>query len=100
MTEEKKISNWEKAGATALDFLASPIKGLVKGIEGVADAGMGVVGFVGGLFDEDFQKTMRKAIEFDATGYLVDEIGFDDVQKALSEEENGSDLDCLGAPKP
>ncbi len=25
-------------------------------------------------------------------------ITFDDVQKALSEEENGSDLDCLGAP--
>ena len=88
MTEEKKISNWEKAGATALDFLASPIKGLVKGIEGVADAGMGVVGFVGGLFDEDFQKTMRKAIEFDATGYLVDEIGFDDVQKASFMNDN------------
>ena len=27
-------------------------------------------------------------------------ITFDDVQKTLAEAENGSDLDCLGAPKP
>ena len=81
MNEEKKNNWWERAGDTALDVIFSPTKGLAKGIEGVVDAGMGAVGFIGGLFSDDFKRTMRKAIEYDVTGYLVDESDFDDVQE-------------------
>ena len=74
MTEEKKNASWfERIFATGDDLSMSLKQGLMKGVEGLADAGMGAVGFVGGLFSDDFKRTMRKAIEFDATGYLLDQ---------------------------
>ena len=73
MTETKKSNWWERLDATGDDLRVSLHQGLMKGVEGVADAGMGAVGFIGGLFSDDFQRTMRKAIEFDATGYLLDQ---------------------------
>ena len=53
--------------ATGGDLLGNVVTGAVKGVEGIVDFGIGAVGAVGGLFDEDFRDGAQKAIEYDAT---------------------------------
>ena len=80
---EKNKNWWERATATLEDIEKTYNRGVTKGIEGVIDAGIGAVGAVGGIFSEDFQKTMRKAIEFDITGYLTEDTQIMDWMQAI-----------------
>ena len=68
--EERKANFWQRSGETVADFLGSIAKGLGKGVEGIIDAGAGIVGGIGGLFDKDFQDNTRKFIETDYTQEL------------------------------
>ena len=65
--QEPQANIWQKGGETVADFLGSIAKGLGKGIEGIVDAGAGIVGGIGGLFDKDFQEDTRAFIEKDYT---------------------------------
>ena len=53
---------------TVGDLVANVITGAVKGLEGIADLGIGLVGGIGGIFDGDFQKRAKNAIAYDWTG--------------------------------
>lgn len=53
--------------ATGGDILGNVFTGAAKGIEGIIDAGAGVVGAVGGIFDKGFQEDVKRVIEYDAT---------------------------------
>jgi len=57
----------ERAFATVGDIAGNVISGVSKGLEGIYDFGAGIVGGIGGLFDEDFQEDVRKSIEYDWT---------------------------------
>ena len=59
--------------ATGGDLLGNVVTGAAKGVEGIADAAMGVVGGIGGIFDKDFQRDVRQAIEYDATNEWLGE---------------------------
>ena len=73
---------------TYLDFVGHGVKGLVKGAEGIYDAGAGVVGAVGGIFDSDFKDDVGEHIKHDYTGEWFDELGFDEVSKKSYLEGN------------
>ncbi|MBQ8178314.1 MAG: hypothetical protein IJ033_03880 [Clostridia bacterium] len=68
--QQQEASFWQRSGETVADFLGSIAKGLGKGVEGIIDAGAGIVGGIGGLFDKDFQDNTRKFIETDYTQEL------------------------------
>lgn len=53
--------------ATGGDLLGNVTTGVVKGVEGIVDFGIGAVGAVGGLFDEGFRDSMQDAVKYDAT---------------------------------
>lgn len=53
---------------TVGDLVANVITGAVKGLEGIADLGIGLVGGIGGIFDGDFQERAKNAIAYDWTG--------------------------------
>lgn len=53
---------------TVGDLVANVITGAAKGFEGIYDLGAGVVGAVGGIFDNDFQERVKTAIAYDWTG--------------------------------
>lgn len=58
----------ERVGATAADIGVQLGGGLVKGLEGIVDAGTTLVGAVGGLFSEDFRDTAQDVVAYDFTG--------------------------------
>lgn len=60
-----------RAGASFGDVIGNVITGAVKGVEGIADIGIGAVGAVGGIFDDDFQDKMKAAISYDFAGNVV-----------------------------
>ena len=70
LTQETEANFWQRSGETIGDFLGSIAKGLGKGVEGIIDAGAGIVGGIGGLFDKDFQEKTREFIETDYTQEL------------------------------
>ncbi len=70
--EQEEIDNatfWETLGNTLADFGgARLLGGFAKGIEGLIDAGAGIVGGIGGLWDKDFQNRTKEFISNDWTG--------------------------------
>lgn len=54
--------------STVGDICANVITGAVKGLEGIVDLGIGLVGAVGGIFDGDFQSRVKDVIAYDWTG--------------------------------
>lgn len=65
--KEPKADLLTRILATGGDLLGNVVTGAVKGVEGIVDFGIGAVGAVGGLFDEDFRDGAQKAVEYDAT---------------------------------
>ena len=63
-----KKSALERGLLTAGDVVGNVATGLSKGIEGIWDLGAGVIGAVGGIFDEDFREDVKKHIAYDFTG--------------------------------
>lgn len=49
------------------DIAANVITGAVKGLEGIYDLGAGIVGAVGGIFDEGFQDRVKEHIAYNWT---------------------------------
>lgn len=69
--EQERIENQNffiRGLSTVGDVVANVITGAVKGLEGIADMGIGLVGAVGGIFDSDFQERAKNAIAYDWTG--------------------------------
>ena len=54
--------------STVGDIVANVLTGAVKGLEGIVDLGIGLVGGIGGIFDGDFQERAKNAIAYDWTG--------------------------------
>lgn len=54
--------------STVGDVVANVLTGAVKGLEGIVDLGIGLVGAVGGIFDGDFQDRVKDVIAYDWTG--------------------------------
>ena len=76
------MANWfEQFGATVGDFFGTITKGALKSLEGIYDFGAGIVGGIGGLFDQGFQDRVREHIEWDATESLSENIHFDELEK-------------------
>lgn len=74
--EENNSSFLERTGSTLLDIITEPVGGLLKGIEGLIDAGVGLAGGIGGVFGAD-TKWAEDFIKYSA----VDELyykGFED----------------------
>lgn len=69
-TENEKNSQsfFVRGANTVGDLVANVITGAVKGLEGIADLGIGLVGGIGGIFDGDFQERAKNAIAYDWTG--------------------------------
>ena len=53
--------------STVGDICANVITGAVKGLEGIYDLGAGIVGAVGGIFDEGFQDRVKEHIAYNWT---------------------------------
>lgn len=68
---------FERVGETIGDVVFDVGYGLLDGIEGIADLGIGLVGAVGGIFDDDFKETMKEAIEYDASYEWIEKHGPD-----------------------
>ena len=64
--ERANASFWDKAGATVADMFTELGGGLLKLVEGVVDAGVGIGGAVGGIFGADTDWA-EDIIKFDAT---------------------------------
>ena len=54
--------------STVGDIVANVLTGAVKGLEGIVDLGIGLVGGIGGIFDGNFQERAKNAIAYDWTG--------------------------------
>ncbi len=67
VNEEKEADFFTRLLATGGDLLGNVVTGAAKGVEGIADAVIGVGGAIGGLFDEGIRDDAQKAIEYDAT---------------------------------
>ena len=79
LEEERLKSVWEENDRNSQSFLvrglstvgdavANVLTGAVKGLEGIVDLGIGLVGAVGGIFDGDFQDRVKDVIAYDWTG--------------------------------
>ncbi len=67
--QEKEDGNWFTGLLeTVGDLGANLVTGLGKGLEGIYDLGAGAVGAVGGLFSDDFEKSVQKHIAKDHVG--------------------------------
>lgn len=64
--KEEKAGFWEKLGVTIADVFTELGGGLLKLVEGVADAAVGIAGGIGGIFGADTQWA-EDIISFDAT---------------------------------
>lgn len=62
---------FKRLGMTILDISGNVLSGAVKGLEGIMDLGAGAVGFVGGIFDKDFQNDVKGFIEKDYTSQYI-----------------------------
>ena len=70
--EERDNQNFLVRGLSTIgDVVGNVLTGAVKGLEGVVDLGIGLVGAVGGIFSDDFQDTMRQAVSYDFAGEIV-----------------------------
>lgn len=70
--EESENANFLVRGLSTIgDVVGNVLTGAVKGLEGVVDLGIGLVGAVGGIFSDDFQDTMRQAVSYDFAGEIV-----------------------------
>lgn len=66
--KERKSLTRRWAG-TVGDLTAQTTQGFLKGLEGIADFGMGIAGSIGGAFGaDDFENSMKQAIEYDVAG--------------------------------
>lgn len=65
---ESAASTGERVLATVGDFFGNIITGAAKGIEGIIDLGAGIVGGIGGLFDQDFQNDVQDWVSNDWVG--------------------------------
>ena len=54
---------WDSVG----DLFGNVLKGAMKSLEGIYDFHAGTVGFVGGWFDDEFEKDVREHITYDWT---------------------------------
>ena len=64
----KTVSNFgESLNETGLDIVGHVSKGLFKGLEGIYDAGAGLVGTVGGWFSENFEEKVKNHIAIDGS---------------------------------
>ena len=71
-TQRKKASTGTRILETIADVPLSLIEGFSKGVEGLVDAGRGVIGGIGGLFGaDDFQQRMADKIAYDWTGQNI-----------------------------
>lgn len=69
--EIKNMSFLARGFSTIGDVVGNVLTGAVKGLEGIVDLGIGLVGAVGGIFSDDFQDTMRQAVSYDFAGEIV-----------------------------
>ena len=70
--EESENANFLVRGLSTIgDVVGNVLTGAVKGLEGIVDLGIGLVGAVGGIFSDDFQDTMRQAVSYDFAGEIV-----------------------------
>lgn len=70
LDEESRINSQNfivRALSTIGDIAANVITGAVKGLEGIYDLGAGIVGAVGGIFDDGFQDRVKEHIAYDWT---------------------------------
>ena len=58
---------FEVAGETALDFGGNLAKGVAKGVEGIYDTGVALIGAIGGWFSDDFEKRLQDHVAIDVT---------------------------------
>ena len=64
----KTVSNFgESLNETGLDIVGHVSKGLFKGLEGIYDAGAGLVGTVGGWFSDNFEEKVKNHIAIDGS---------------------------------
>lgn len=69
---ERNNQNFLVKGLSTIgDVVGNVLTGAVKGLEGIVDLGIGLVGAVGGIFSDDFQDTMRQAVSYDFAGEIV-----------------------------
>lgn len=84
--------------ATIGDFASNVIQGASKGLEGVVDLGIGIVGAIGGIFDENFRDEAQKTISYDWTketfGNALDELTKDSY---LNDGEVGSIIENVAS---
>ena len=67
--QEKEDGNWFTGLLETIgDVGANLVTGLGKGLEGIYDLGAGAVGAVGGLFSDNFEKSVQKHIAKDHVG--------------------------------
>lgn len=76
-------------GATFGDFGMSIVHGAAKGLEGLFDAGAGLVGWIGGLFDSDFKKNVGDFISRDLTREVGIGTALEDVRKRSYLSDSG-----------
>ena len=71
--ERREVGFLGRGLATVGDLLANVSTGAVKSLEGIADLGLGVVGGIGGIFDDDFEDSIKDIIAKDWTGTYIGE---------------------------
>lgn len=71
--ERREVGFLGRGLATVGDLLANVGTGAVKGLEGIADRGLGLIGGIGGIFDDDFEDKVKDIIAKDWTGTYIGE---------------------------
>lgn len=70
-SEKNNQNFFTRAFSTIGDLAANVLTGAVKGLEGIYDLGAGIVGAVGGIFDKDFQGSVKQHIAYDWTSETI-----------------------------
>lgn len=91
----KKAGFLEKSFATSLDLTGDIITGAAKGIEGVFDFGVGIVGALGGLVSKDFQQGAQDLISYDVTDNFTKHVT-GDFGKWIDEQSYTNDMGWVG----
>lgn len=68
---KRNVGVFEKVGDTAGDLVGNVLSGAIKGLEGIYDFGASIVGGIGGIFNKDFQNSVKEHISYDFTGNNV-----------------------------
>lgn len=71
--ERREVGFLGRGLSTVGDLLANVGTGAVKGLEGIVDLGAGLVGGIGGIFDDDFEDKVKDIIAKDWTGTYIGE---------------------------